>query len=749
MSELRIDDFSGGMTDNYLNGPLNACQTIDNFLIDKNKKPYIRYGSEVDNADYYQTPAGNQRISNLYYFGSLLLKQSARNLYYIGGSGWVTLQGPVSSNAAYAAGTVANFTSFSEWNGHLMTSIDSYSKPRKMYVDGSSVLQIRTAGLPDLASSPTITPNAADGSSYIYYFFHYYEYTVGTRTFADYGPITTVACANGGNMTGAGHYNAISAIPVLANSTTECYDTTNIKVYIYRTTNGGTTGKYVGNVTNGTTTFTDNVADGSLGVDIYNLGGVVENDPPPLAKYLTMANEVCWYANCQISSVNYTNRVFHSLYQDPDSVPTNYYIDIDEPITGINAIGKYPMVFAENRLWRLEGFVDNTGHGVIEKFIVSDSVGAVSNGSIVRTNYGLFFAALDGFYFTDGYKVQKLSEHLNDTYSGLVDTATKKGRLYGTRDPVSGRIYWAVQATAGNSENDACYVLDPTWGIGPQSCFTTFSGSSNFRPTALCFISGSLYRADSRGYTFKHLSTDYNDPVVNTSTNPSTWASTAVIYDLKSCAFNFGTDVSKKYITQIIVNAKNDTNLSIQIESANDDSGDWKDLKEYRLRSNITWGDDDVIWGDPEVVWKRLGAIYIKRMFPKGSLRCVHKQIRFTNANTIIIRSDDYCTATVNATAKTFLLDDTATYSWPTDSVGYNLCVPRDNYVTEFVITARTATTLTVTDTGNLLVAGSQKWLMKGYRKNERLSLEAYSINYDYFGESHKGYSTSESGENA
>jgi len=58
------------------------------------------------------------------------------------------------------------------------------------------------------------------------------------------------------NLSGVGHYNQIAAIPVLAGGN---YDTSNIKVRIFRTTDNGSTSYYVGQVTNGTVTFQDTV----------------------------------------------------------------------------------------------------------------------------------------------------------------------------------------------------------------------------------------------------------------------------------------------------------------------------------------------------------------------------------------------------------------------------------------------------------------------------------------------------------
>ena len=351
----KVEDFSGGETDHYVNGPTQRARFMRNFLITRNRKPIVRNGSELydPTLGLDQIPAGNQRISKIKFFQDELFEFSARNGYYRDGT-FVTLTGPVDNNPVFGAGTVANHVSIAEWQKHMLLTIDAYSTPRKVFHDGTS-WQVRTAGLPALASAPTITPQTNDGISYIYYFLHKITYTVGTVTYIDRGAPIVVQETAGGDMSGATHFNDISAIPVLANGATECYDTASIQVEIYRTSSGGTVGKLVGSVTNGTTTFLDNVTDANLGITIYTSGGRVDNDAPPEAKYVAVANEAAWYANARVGSEEFSNRVYQSLQSDVDSVPASYFIDVDEEITGISNVDIYPIVFTKNKTYRIEG----------------------------------------------------------------------------------------------------------------------------------------------------------------------------------------------------------------------------------------------------------------------------------------------------------------------------------------------------------------------------------------------------------
>jgi len=746
VAQLRIDDFSGGKTDNYVNGPVNAAQIVDNVLIDRNRKWYVRNGSEIDDIDYYQIPAGEHRISNLYELKDQLFKFNAKNIYFIDG-GWNTLTGPVDNNTAFGAGNANSHQCLAEWNSHLFMTIDEHSSPRKMFYDGSD-WQVRTSGLTGIGSDPTITPDANDGKSYVYSFNRKYTYTVGSVTFVDRGPTRYVQVTGAADFSGVGHYNQVSSIPVLANGATQCWDTAAVKVEVYRTTDGGTTFYYAGEVTNGTTTFEDDVTDASLvgNALLYTTGGVYDNDPPPQAKYIAVANDIAWYANVKEGSEEIENRIYQSKQYDLDSVPGSFFIDMDEDISAINSVGIYPIVFSERKAYRLEGFVDETGRGFTKKREISDTVGCVSNDSVIKVVGGLFFCSLDGFYFTDGFRVQKLSRQLNDTYKTFVESDTQKKRIFGTLDINSERCYWSVQSSDSSTDNDTVYVLDPYWGLKHESCFTTLSGGANFAPSSLLFVGGDLYRGDDRGYTFSHGTTNYNDPVINTLTAPSTWYATAVIYDYTSTAFGFGTEVNRKWVTSIVPSFHNITNLSLSIQSSNDDSQNFTPLKEIRFRNNIVWGDEETIWGDESVIWNFNEMAIRMRRFPAGSLRCTYKQVKFTNALTNITSSDDYEDAVCDGGTNTATITN---FDWSTTNRGQFFTTDEDAYSELFEIIARTDKVLTVEDAHDRFPTGPRKWIIKGYRKDERIKLEAYTIQYEVFGESHPRFTTSELGGNA
>lgn len=748
---LELDDFSGGFTDDYINCNMNRGQKFDNVFILPNKKLISRWGFELDNNDTAnsQIPAGNQRIGMLLNYNNSddLLVQSAKKIYYRNTAAYTTLVGPT-SNDVFNEGSTSSFVSASEWNRHLFVTNDSFPNVQKIYKDGSSVLQTRTAGLPALATAPTVTAGTSSTRSYIYAFHYYFTYTIGTQIFEDRGPVTQVALASSGDP--SVNNNAISVIPVLANTAVNNYATTTIKVHIFRTLNEGVDLFKIGEVTNGTTVFTDNVSDSTAedGVPIYTAGGVLDNDPPPLSKYIHIVNNVAYYGHVKVGSETFPNIYRISVPFDPDSCPESFEDEVEDEITGINSVQSTPIILCKRHIYRSEGYFDETGNGSLTHTRISDTAGCVSNLSAVQAEGGLFWAGNDGFYYTDGFRVLKISDHLNTTYASYISNTSNAKRIVGTYDEKYRRIIWTVQSSSSSSDNDSCIVLELRWGISNEMVFTTMSGGDTFSPTSVIFYNRQLYRSDRRGYVFIHNESATADRKIDLTVNPDTWVRTTIIYDYKGPSMNFGTTMGRKWVPKCIITCGNRGNVSIQPNAINDDGSSIRPLKEIRFRGNFVWGDAEFIWGNPDCVWGTSGVIEQWRRMPHGGLRLSYFQLQITNSYTVVTNSDLLGTATLSTLEKATL--DTAASNWPNDSVDYYLSFDTDDYVTQYLVSARDSDdVLTFVDSGGTSPVGSHEWLLKGYKKGEALNLLSYSVLYSSNSQSHKTYEASDSGENA
>ncbi len=585
-------------------------------------------------------------------------------------------------------------------------------------------------------------------ATYIWAFHYEYTYTVGSVTYIDQGPIQYMQPRL--SYAVEDYPAAIASIPVFTNSSKQNYDTASMKVKIARTEDGGSVLYYCGEVVNGTTTFTDAMPDARLVLQplLYTEGGVPQNDPPPMAKHLAIIDGTAYYGNVVLEATvdgvttksAYPYRLMQSVPGDPDSVPVDNTLDFDDEIFLVAAARSKPLIGTRTKLYTVEGSFDLQGRGAMVPVRI-DGVGTECPQSAVESDDGTYFFGVDGIYFTDGFKAVRLTTDWPVLYKTLISTATKRNRIQGVYDPILKRVIWTVQYTTSNSENDAFLILDLQFGLSASPCFSFWVNGDDFRPTALLMWNGQLLRADSRGYVFKHDSTYTSDPKINTSANPSTWAKKAVTYNWISTAQDFGNAKIRKFIPSMELFAKNLGNLSLQINRYNDDKSSAKVLTPIRYRTQYT------------------GVIREERMMPAGGLRCDFMQLQLTNAIVIITNSDTLGAASFNKAAHTVTLDSAVTEDWPADAVDWYIYSDYKNlgagnvadaYTTGYLVTVRTADTLTFTDPGNTAPSGSVKWVLKGVPKDETFEILSININAKTEdGDQQVAYQTSGTGANA
>lgn len=748
---LEFQDFSGGITDHVFNQDYTRCKFQDNLNITDDIKLSSRDGSEIDNdtpADD-QIPAGIQRVGTFinYANNDNLFVHSAKKIYWRDPASYATLTGPT-GNDVFSSGTTANIVSHTQWNKHIFLTNDSMPRPMKIFKDDGGDYQVRTSGLPRLATSPTVTAGAAGTNDYIYAFHFEYTYMVGDQTFQDVGAITEVELLNSGDP--GAFPNSISAIPVLSNGLTDNWDTATIRIFIFRTIAGGTDFYQIGTVTNGTTVFSDTFSDTTIQDNdlIYTADGTVEFDPVPESKFVHVINNTGYYGYINSGSEGFPFTGRQSIPGDPDSVPEPFEFILEDEIKGISSAKSVPIYLCRRHIYRIEGFLDQFGRGSIQPVRISDTAGCISNQSVVQCENGIFWAGVDGFYFSDGYQVLKISNHLNTTYKQLLAAQENKLFIQGEHDLTERRIIWAAQFASSSLDNDGAIVLDLRKGVSPEMPFWTWSGDS-FRPSAFVFFNDSLYRGDTRGYVFIHDPDVLTDPKVDTASDAEDWNRETIIWEYKSININFGSTFFRKLPSRILLTAQNTGNTSIQINAINDDGKSVRALKIIRWRRNFTWGDDDFSWGSPDCVWNSLGVIEQWRRFPARPLRLSYLQVQITNGYSIVTNSDASGTATFNGAANTATLDNALTADWPADVVDYKISTEVDDYAGEFLVSVRTSNdVITVIDPNNALPTGSFKWVLRGFKKDEPLSLLSYNLFWNDVSQSQMTFQSGDDGGN-
>lgn len=593
-----------------------------------------------------------------------------------------------------------------------------------------------------VANTLPVNGQAPEIGSYVYAFHYAYTYFVGTVEFQLAGPVVFVEVPE--MLTIETQSNVIDRIPLLINTSVTNYDTTNMVLRIARTTNGGTEFYYVGEVpagdnTGGITyrTFTDRVTDARLQnlEPLYTNGGVVDNDTPPKCKAFHITGNRAYYGNCSVSNQEngttttelFPNRIYQSLENALESVPLDSNVDIEDEVFWISSAKTRVVVGGKSNIYRLDGEFDEQGRGLIAATKVIEGIGSECPQSAVQAEGGVFFFGSDGVYFTDGFQCVPVSTHWPVTYASLVATATQRRTVQGVFMETERKILWTVDKN-GTGECDTLLVLDLRWGMSPTMSFTTWANGADFRPTAISVFNGLLLRGDSRGYVFKHGTSYLSDPKVNTGANPSTWAAKAITFDLVTGSTDFGNANLLKFCNQVLFNAKNNGNLSLQIKTIIDDQSTSYAMQPIRFRQAYA------------------GMIQEERYLPSAALRCTYRAMQFTNGEVPVTNSDTLGTATVNQGLKLAVL---GAGSWPTDPIDWKIYFESDGYVLGYTITARTADTLTFADPGATCPTGVQKWVLKGAPKDERFELINCSVQYALQAPNQTPYTTTGAGNNA
>lgn len=750
---LEVVDLSGGITDNLYWQDTRRAKTIDNLLTKSDRSLDDRPGSVVDDLANPQIPSGVQRIGTLinYNNSDKLFVHSAKKLYFRNPSAYATLQGPT-GNDVLNVGDTSNILAHSQWNGHLFLTTDAYPSPQKVYKDGSNNYQVRSSGLPALASSPIITVGNVSNLAYIYSFAFDYQYVVGSpsgsASFEDIGPVTQVEVTNSDDP--SVNANSITGIPVLANGVANNWDTSNIKIFIYRTVAGGQDSFKLGEVMNGTTTFLDNFADADIGTNdrLYTDDGSLDYDPPPKSRFIHIVNNTGYYGVLSENGEELKTIVRQSIPGSIDKVPQAFDIEVEDFIQGLSSARSNPLILCKRFIYRIDGFYDNFGRGTPVVVRISDTAGCVSHSSIVQAENGIFWFGNDGVYYTDTYTTMKVSDGNNEKYKALIASISDPKKIIGRFDEKERRIYWALQRDSGSLDNDSFLILELRWGISNDMPFETAGGNS-FRPSAIEFFNKQLIRGDTRGFVFVHDPSYTTDPKVDTNVAPSLWNKETIIWEYESINLNFGSTHLRKYVTKMLLTAANKDNTTIQIIAVNDDGRLTRSLKLIKWRRNFDWGSDDFVWGAQDCVWNAVGLIEQIRRMPAKGLRLSYLRIIITNGLSIILNSDMAGLSTFNGATKTAVLLSAPTQSWPVDSVDYLITTEVDNYQTQYPVISRTADTLTVLDPGGTFPTGDLKWELFGYKKGEPLNLLSYNLVWDFISQTQMTFESGQDGGNS
>lgn len=734
--DVQYTDFSGGITDKYIDGAPNEHPEIDNFIVNEIKKPVTRNGYSVA---YDQETL--QRIMGLFNLNGTILAFRGTEMWEYDDVSALTVVPTPNANPFFQVTGTSVYPSADEWRNQLLVtnrgelSPLDLNYPMVVYRNNLNALTSHEIGLPDYPEGNLLfAPATTAGGTFTYlYALHYsYEYQVGTVTHRTVSRTYSVLYeTNTAIDTGAANDVELSFFDQIL-PTANQMDVANIKIEIYRTKDGGTTFYKLGEVANGFAgVFTDDNKDDGLEANevIYTSGGIVNHSKPPKCRFAFTINDKAYFCSVieELASGDRFRpyRVVQSIPGNITGVFDSAFIDVDEDITGGASANGLPIIFTKSYIYRIEGQVDSEGNGVLRARVISDTIGCVSNNSIVNVGKQLYFAGNDGFYVTDGYRIDMLTPRLVDSYDEITENSTRAAKIYGTYDEENELIYWSVGDN--DSENNKWWIFNLKIGG-----FTTASGKAFFS-SATTQRDSSIYRGDEQGYIYDHNPAEFNDLIRDTSIAASLWETTHIPFALETNATDFQSTVFRKIVSNATITTKTATPAAYMPISINDDRDKIGDMQPVRLLSTDLWDVVNFIWDDPAILWKTAKTTSKQRHFPRSHSRCTRKQVRIEPAIVILYKSDTYDTADVALVDPLDPLTFTVTLAvgtkWPTDIVNDSISFEDDNYLNTYNINSRTDQTITCSG-GGLTPGLAKKWQINGYKRQQRIEIKAIAMTY-------------------
>lgn len=508
-------------------------------------------------------------------------------------------------------------------------------------------------------------------------------------------------------------------------------------VKIFRTAANGTTLFELATIRNGTTTFSDNIADTAITSNdvIYTDGDVQPwEEPPTDAKYVVEVADFFWYGGDRY--------IQQSNQGAPGGCPSSFRQSTTQKLMGLADNDTFPIAFFSRGVYRVEGTFDEFGDGGFELKEVAHDAGCVGNRSIVKTPQGIVWAGIGSFWWTDGYQARRISMGFPQRYK-----IYNNPQMVGVYNAGKNTVEWTASSAENNTSaaNDIRITLFLDFGISEYSAFGIQTAENNIYPTTLGFSGDGdvpdqyrnrLLIGESRGYLLWTNPLVYTDPKIDTTVFPTAFTKKVIQYRWESAAIPLGDDSMRSYVVQLTAELDAATEVSAQFFTRRDVRGAWNSLSEFRQDGAIVWGTSEYPWNDPTTEgqgWNEVALVDGQRYNKHPAFRGARWQIALTNSKTWITRSDLLGTATCSAAAPyvAVTLDD-VTQSWPDDCEDYELTFSDDDYDEGFTVIERTSDTVVkVIDPYGTLASwpwDTKKWQMRGYRKNERVKLQSVSL---------------------
>src|SRR3990167_4538703 len=222
---------------------------------------------------------------------------------------------------------------------------------------------------------------------------------------------------------------------------------------LYRTSTGGATYRFLAEMTdNTTTTYTDNLADTTLGVEVESSA----NGLPPLAAMFLIWRGFLFAVPKNSSRVHFSKQNF------PNAFHANDYRDLDpddnDLVTGLAYLNG-PVAFKNDSIWNGTG----TDRSNIEFEKIVSCIGSVNHHGIVKIPGKpiLMLPSEEGFFSYNGISEEYLSKEIESEWRSLNRARLRylDGNIYKPKNTA-----WWLASSGASGQHDLLIIFDYVQG---------------------------------------------------------------------------------------------------------------------------------------------------------------------------------------------------------------------------------------------------------------------------------------------
>jgi hypothetical protein len=290
-------------------------------------------------------------------------------------------------------------------------------------VENSFLQKPRISSVSENGGTPN--PNVASKTFSYIAVYEFYN-SNGERTLSAPSPLSTITTTAGAASVSVG---VRSPVLSLRNRLSSTNFNSVVAVVLYRTANGGATffrnQAFITSFNDGAiTTLTDTASDASIqdGEQLYTTGDVLENNPPPPAKFMVSGGNRLFLSGIEErDEIAYSKKqLFGETVAFSDffriRVASGTYAD-RTPISALGYMDSKLIIFREQSIYFVQGDGPNElGVGLFtDPEIIQSDVGCVDARSVLSMPNGLMFKSRKGIYLLDrGLAVSYIGAQVED-----------------------------------------------------------------------------------------------------------------------------------------------------------------------------------------------------------------------------------------------------------------------------------------------------------------------------------------------